>query len=384
MVRLKHFSVLTWLVSFSLLVGLCAGMMATGNAHAQSDRRVERAQAGNDPADLSDEDSMQGDKMSPDLREKVDNSIAGNGLGTMAAADVIVRAIVQLNGQPSVGLNALLNSPAVSDKGCFYNFNARTMEAPVSLVNQMASFREVSYISLDRDVQMLGHVEKTTGADAMHQQSGNDGLNGTGIGIAVLDSGLYNDHLSFSGNDGSRIVKNVDFTGEGIATSDPYGHGTHVAGLAGGDGSNGIPNGYEGIASNARLINLRVLNSQGTGTTSALLSALDWVMTNRAIYNIRVVNMSLGALAIDSYRNDPACRAVRRLVDAGIVVVAAAGNNGKNNLGQKLYGMIHSQGNEPSAITVGATNTYATDIRNDDTIATYSSRGRRAATGRTR
>src|SRR5438093_2866797 len=104
MVRLKRSAVLTWLVSFSLLVGLCAGTMATGNAHAQSDRRLERAQAGNDPADLSDEDSMQGDKMSPDLRERMDNSIAGNGFGTMAAREVIVRVIVQLNDQPSVGL----------------------------------------------------------------------------------------------------------------------------------------------------------------------------------------------------------------------------------------------------------------------------------------
>ena len=69
------------------------------------------------------------------------------------------------------------------------------------------------------------------------------------------------------------------------------------------------------------------------------------------------------------------CKAVRRLVDAGVVVVAAAGNNGKNSAGQKVYGHIHSPGNEPSAITVGATNTFGTDVRSDDGIATYSSRG---------
>ena len=85
--------------------------------------------------------------------------------------------------------------------------------------------------------------------------------------------------------------------------------------------------------------------------------------------------MSLGTMAIDSYKNDPLCRAARRLVDAGIVVVAAAGNNGKDSQGRKLYGRIHSPGNEPSVITVGATNTFGTDQRADDKIATFSSRG---------
>src|SRR5204863_8310690 len=126
---------------------------------------------------------------------------------------------------------------------------------------------------------------------------------------------------------------------------------------------------------NANLINLRVLGATGLGTVSAVLAALDWVMSNHVTYNIRVVNMSLGAPAVDSYKNDPICRAVRRLVDAGIVVVAAAGNNGINKAGQKIYGQVHCPGNEPSAITVGAANTLGTDQRSDDGIASYSSRG---------
>ena len=123
------------------------------------------------------------------------------------------------------------------------------------------------------------------------------------------------------------------------------------------------------------MINLRVLNSQGTGTVSSALAALDWLMANKGTYNIRVVNMSLGTPAVDSYRDDPICRAVRRLVNAGVVVAAAAGNNGKNSAGQKVYGMIHCPGNEPSAITVGASNTFGTNSRVDDGVATYSSRG---------
>jgi subtilisin family serine protease len=106
-----------------------------------------------------------------------------------------------------------------------------------------------------------------------------------------------------------------------------------------------------------------------------VLSALNSIAANRTKYNIRVVNMSLGMPAIDTYKNDPLCRAVRSLVNSGVVVVAAAGNDGKNLLGGKVYGRIHSPGNEPSAITVGAVNTYGTDARSDDGITTYSSRG---------
>src|SRR6185437_16127814 len=102
----------------------------------------------------------------------------------------------------------------------------------------------------------------------------------------------------------------------------------------------------------AKLVNLRVLNSVGIGSVSNVLAAFNWLMSNAATYNVRVVNLSLGMPAINSYRFDPLCVAARRLVDRGIVVVAAAGNNGKNSAGQKVYGQIHAPGNEPSVITV--------------------------------
>ena len=104
----------------------------------------------------------------------------------------------------------------------------------------------------------------------------------------------------------------------------------------------------------------RELDAGGVGTTSGLLDALEWVMDNRATYQIRVVNISLGTAAVDSYLYDPLCLAVRGLVDAGIVVVAAAGNEGKNADGDKVYGLIHSPGIEPSAITLSP---HSTQVR---------------------
>src|SRR4029079_2718055 len=222
----------------------------------------------------------------------------------------------------------------------------------------------------------MGHLSATTGADQVRAttNSTSSSLDGSGIGIAIVDSGIDTNHRSFLNRSNSvRVVYSEDFTGEG-RTDDPYGHGTHVASLAAGNGR--ISNSDDiGVAPNATLVNLRVLNNVGVGTTAYVLRALDWVATNRTTYNIRVVNMSLGMPAVDSYRNDPVCRAVRRLVDAGVVVFAAAVNNGKDSNGNKLYGHIHSPGNEPSAITVGAANTFGTDARSDDAVASFSSRG---------
>ena len=123
---------------------------------------------------------------------------------------------------------------------------------PANLVETVASFPEVSYVSLDRPTQSMGHVSLTMGADAVRSPtlSNPNGLDGTGIGIAVMDSGMFQNHVDFLDKNGySRIVFNKDFTGEN-RTDDPYGHGSHVSAIAGGNGriSNAA---YLGIAPNA-------------------------------------------------------------------------------------------------------------------------------------
>src|SRR5689334_9518893 len=246
------------------------------------------------------------------------------------------------------------------------------VEIPASALLDLANDNGVKYITLDRDTACTGHLETTTGAALVRNYgtTSTGTIDGHGIGIAILDSGIYTAHHSF--NTG-RVVASVDFTGEG-RTDDPYGHGTHVASIAA--GNNHVANGmYTGIAPAAKIINVRVLNSLGQGSMSNAIAGIDWCIANKATYNIRVLNISFGATAVDSYVNDPLCQAVRRAFNAGIVVCVAAGNTGKDLGGQKIFGAIHSLGIEPSAITVGATNTFGTDSRADDTIATYSSRG---------
>jgi serine protease AprX len=287
-----------------------------------------------------------------------------------------VDVIITPNSGWTSALISDLTAKGATYKRTFVSLGARLYKLKAKDADSIGSHADVAYISLDRSVKLLGHLSLTTGATAARALGGATSYDGSGIGIAVLDSGIYTSHKNFNDINGSlRTITNIDFTGE-MRTDDVYGHGSHVAAIAA--GSDDVAEGaYEGIAPNAKITNLRVLDSQGKGTVSALLSALDWIYVNRAntTYNIKVVNMSLGTAAVDSYKDDPLCKAVRKLVDAGIVVVAAAGNEGKDSSDRKLYGLIHSPGNDPSVITVGASNTLGTDSRLDDVMASYSSRG---------
>ena len=105
-----------------------------------------------------------------------------------------------------------------------------------------------------------------------------------------------------------------------------------------------------GIAPGAKLVVLKVLDANGVGTISNIIAALNWVAVNHQTYNIRVVNMSVGARITESFWTDPLTLAAKAVVDKGIVVVGASGNFGKNAAGQLQYGGITA----PVERTVGA------------------------------
>jgi len=248
-----------------------------------------------------------------------------------------ISVIVQQAGADPSDLLSALSASGGSEFRSFPALGFHVLNLPESAIPAISDRPDVAYISANRETQVLGHLSATTGADLARVTSGTNvsGVDGTGIGIAVLDSGMYTNHVSFlDRNNGNRIALSLDFTGEN-RVDDPYGHGTAVASIAAGNGRVASAS-YLGIAPNARLFNLRVLNSQGRGTVATVLGALNWVALNAQAFNIRVVNMSLGMPAIDSYVNDPICLSIRRLVDSGIVVIAASGNNGKDLGGNKI------------------------------------------------
>ena len=209
------------------------------------------------------------------------------------------------------------------------------------------------------------------------------GYTGRGVGVAIIDSGVSVNYV----NDTNRVVANVDFTNawSSPAYADEYGHGTHIAGIIGANvtpPTNGLvplvtpSRAYKGIAPGVNIINLRVLDWSGSGTDSAVISAIQWAIDNRVAYNIRVMNLSIGRPVTVSYKDDPLCQAVEQAWKAGIVVVTAAGNFGRNNFGgNQGYGTITAPGNDPYVITVGAMNSKGTPARGDDVMASYSSKG---------
>ena len=315
-----------------------------------------------------------GDTVSPDLREMMANDPTGNKR---------VDLIIQSKDADSEVLREIMAQNRARRTNRIGQSETLTVNMPLSAVDVLANSGTINYMSPDRELVSTGHIENVTGAATIRSQPAFNGraaytLDGAGIGIAILDSGVSGitlTHKSFTeGTTASRVVYSQNFT-TSPTVGDAYGHGTHVAAIAAGSSSRD-GGAYQGIAPKANIYNLKVLEDNGTGKTANLLNALDWLLINAERNNIRIVNMSLGGLAIDSYTNDPLCVKVRALAAKGILVVAAAGNEGKKaTTGQKLYGHIHSPANDPTVLTVGAVNTFGTDSRSDDSVATYSSHG---------
>jgi len=211
---------------------------------------------------------------------------------------------------------------------------------------------------------------RTTGADAAAAQTYSTvtKLDGTGVGIAIIDSGI-----APVSDLASRITAFYDFTGgkPGIATApvDGYGHGTHVAGLVAGSGalSGGT---FGGVAPNARLVGLRVLNGLGNGATSDVIAAIEFAITNKKALGIDILNISLGHPVFEAAKTDPLVQAVEAASRAGILVVVSAGNVGTNQVtGEIGYAGILVPGNAPSAFTVALRGTLGTVTPFDDRIA---------------
>ncbi|MBA2379668.1 MAG: S8 family serine peptidase, partial [Blastocatellia bacterium] len=304
---------------------------------------------------------FRGDNVSSDIRAAIASGRSGR-----------LEAILQTSNHSDPAFRSLLNQLDIRVTETIGTNGLLVVNAPLSSIEQLSVSGRISYISPNRATNATGHVEVTTGA-TLARAGAMTGGSGAGIGIAIVDSGIDLAHNGFRKADGSsRITASVDFTSNG--TADRYGHGTHVAGLAAGslDKNNGA---YRGVAPEANLVSVKVLDDEGFGQTAWLLNGLDWILQNREQQNIRIVNLSLGTTAIDTWTNDPLCRKVRELTEAGIVVFAAAGNLGRGENGEKVYGAIHSPGNSPHAITIGATNSFGTDNRGDDVVTTYTSRG---------
>ena len=292
-------------------------------------------------------------------------------------ADGTVSVIIQFKQTPKAHASEMA-AQGGRLKFSFDHINGAAYRIPVRMLAWLQMHPDVAYVSPDRPNKVASDDDiPAVEGDVARQQYG---LDGTGVGVAIIDSGVFNhDDLQKSGGLGSRIVYSESFIPGDTSTNDAYGHGTHVAGIVAGNGHdsvNGYPVQYVGVAPNANIINLRVLDANGAGTDSQVIAAIQRAIQLKSTYNIRVINLSLGRQVYESYALDPVCQAVEAAWKAGIVVVVAAGNSGRDNsYGTQGYATIQAPGNDPNVITVGATKTNGTPGRLDDTIASYSSKG---------
>jgi serine protease AprX len=241
-------------------------------------------------------------------------------------------------------------------------------DVPNAALDDLAQLPGVRTVSLDRRVAGTSDPETTgVGAGWVRRALGYDG---SGVGVAIVDSGVaaWHDDLG-----PSRVVHFVDFVNFQPTPYDDYGHGTHVAGIIAGSGydSGGA---RAGVAPGASLIVLKVLDADGQGYISNVIAAIDYAIAHRDAYGIRILNLSVAAGVYESYLTDPLTLAARRAVEAGIVVVSAAGNLGRDERGEARYGGIGAPGNAPWVLTVGAANAEGTADREDDRVASFCSR----------
>ncbi len=165
---------------------------------------------------------------------------------------------------------------------------------------------------------------------------------GKGIGVCILDTGIY-EHIDFAG----RIWAFYDFLSFKRRPYDDNGHGTHVAGLAAGDGTASMGK-YRGAAPGCGIISLKVLDRYGNGSQEDVLRALRWVREYRWQYGIRVVNISVGTTCNSGKDHVRLLDSVEQLWDEGMVIVTAAGNQGPKP------GSITAPGSSKKVITVGS------------------------------
>jgi serine protease AprX len=236
-------------------------------------------------------------------------------------------------------------------------------DLPFSSLEELARSRYVYKIWRDSPVYTQLDVAAPASGGLIPYQAG---LTGKGIVVAVLDTGIYpHEDLTEPTN---RILAWKDFVNQEILPYDDNGHGTHVAGIIAGNGrySNGK---YRGIAPEAMLVGVKILDEKGSGRLSDIISAIEWCLDSLSALNIKAINLSIGSEVQESYRSDPLCRATSTAWKKGLVICAAAGNSGPKPRS------INTPGINPLIITVGNLDDQNTITNIDDVLAPSSSRG---------
>ncbi|NLZ93784.1 MAG: S8 family peptidase [Firmicutes bacterium] len=238
--------------------------------------------------------------------------------------------------------------------------NAFATKVNINTLKALLENKDVVRVWYDEDLRAILDIASPTVESSTAWEYG---VTGKDVTLAIIDTGVYN-HPDLNG----RIVGFKDFVNNKTQPYDDNGHGTHVAGCAAASGQQSGGK-YKAPAPQANIVGVKVLNKSGSGSLSTVIQGIQWCVENQAKYKIRIINLSLGSESYQSAYDDPVCFAVEKAWDAGLIVCAAAGNNGPDSR------TINSPGNSPKIITVGAIDDRNTSQTSDDLLAGFSSRG---------
>lgn len=240
--------------------------------------------------------------------------------------------------------------PSFTPKHVYQNLPSVSATLTKEQINKLATLPQVIQIEYDEPMKIASNSANawygTSKARADFGVTGDrDGNPNTyskiDATIAVIDTGVDRNHVDLKG----KVIGWKDYVNNRSLPYDDHGHGTHVAGIAGGAGKGNAA--YVGVAPGASIVGIKVLDQNGSGSMSNVTAAIDWAISNKNTYGIDIINLSLGTSG-SSDGKDSASQAVNRATKEGILVVVAAGNSGP---GQKTIG---SPGAALQAFTVGA------------------------------
>src|SRR3954471_238995 len=260
-------------------------------------------------------------------------------------------------------------------------------KVPANDISTVARVPGVRAITYDRPTHVQSNTHGATNniPSVFKKVSGgvklaSAGGNGQGINVALIDTGV----TALPDIAGAIVPITPDVLGMPQQTclnlagdgtcDDRYGHGTFMAGIIAGNGS-ASGGQYAGMAPGAGIVSVKVAGASGASDVSTVIAGLQWVVQNKALYNIRVLNLSLGTDSTQSYHLDPFDFAVEQAWNAGIVVNVAASNRGPG------AATISDPANDPFVITVGAIDDKGTNGLGDDALPNFSSRGSTASDG---
>jgi len=294
-------------------------------------------------------------KIDPYLASLIQNG----GLQSSSQTGII---IVFQESSFSSGLQALNSMfPEIEVKKIYDYIPAAAVKSPLSNIPKIASLPQVSKVWYDYPIQLEPKNLKQsnpssgeTAPDLNVEELWRENLNGSGIIIALLDSGIDTSHPDLDDLDDNsstsdpKVIASVSMVEYDPFPYDFNGHGTYVAGIIAGTGSasNGT---YKGIAPQARLLNVKVFDDEGLSFYSWTLSGVEWSVSHGA--DIIVI-----PFAGPGYPDDPLCTAVDKAVKSGVTVIAAAGDDGP------AYLSVGSPGMALSCITVGSYNSSSGQV----------------------